>query len=70
MGKKGIESFRVCPNKNRISLGFFFLMLMFDWIFLPTFLMDLDSFLYVKSIGLEYPLKNHLKGEKEIEVCL
>lgn len=45
-------------------------MLMFEWSFLPTFLMDLDSVLYVKSIGLEYSLRNHLKVEKEIEVSV
>jgi len=45
-------------------------MLMFEWIFLPTLLLDLDSVLHVKSIGLEYPLRNHLKAEKEIEVSV
>lgn len=30
--------------------------------------MDSESVLYVKSIGLEYALRNHLKGDKEIAV--
>lgn len=41
---------------------------MFEWSFLPTLLMDLGSFLYEKSMGLEYPFRNHLKAEKEMEV--
>lgn len=43
-------------------------MVMFEWIFLSTFLMDLDSVSYGESIRLEYPLRNHLKVEKEIKV--
>lgn len=43
---------------------------MFEWSFLPTFLIVLDSFLYEKSMGLEYPLRNHLKAEKEIQVSV
>lgn len=32
--------------------------------------MDLDPFLNEKSTGLGYPLRNHLKAEKEIEVSV